>query len=84
MRFQAFVEQMGEQTVALRIAGELYQLPRTCLPEEAEEADVVDVVVFVNEKETERRLSLLRKWLVACGAFRAMELSGPRAESTQG
>jgi len=80
MRFQAFVEQIGEQTVSLRIAGQLYQLPRTCLPSEAEEADVVDVVIFVNEKETERRLSQMRKWLVACGAFRAMELSRPREE----
>ncbi len=77
MRFQAFVEQMGEQTVSLRISGQLYQLPRTCLPGEAEEADVVDVVIFVNEKETDRRLSQMRKWLVACGAFRAMELSRP-------
>lgn len=74
MRFQAFIEQLGEQIAVLRIAGQVYQLPRTCLPNEAEEADVLDVVVFVNEKETDRRLSLMRKWLVSCGALRAMEL----------
>lgn len=74
MKFQAFIEQVNEQTVALRINGELCEWPRRCLPTESQEADVVDVVVFVNERETDRRLNLVRKWLVACGACRALEL----------
>jgi hypothetical protein len=49
-------------------------LPRQCLPAKLEEADVLDVVIFVNEKETERRLSQVRKWLLACGAYRASEM----------
>lgn len=76
MKFQVFVEQIGEQTAAVRIDGLLCELPRRCLPIEAQEADVVDVVTFVNEKETERRINQVRKWLIACGAFRALELDG--------
>lgn len=74
MKFQAFIEQIDDQLAAVRIDGKLVELPRGCLPAESQEADVLDVVVFVNEKETERRINQVRHWLLACGAFRAMEL----------
>lgn len=74
MKFQALIERIDDQHVALLIAGHTYQLPRHCLPVKIDEADVLDIVIFVNEKETERRLSQVRKWLLACGAYRAIEL----------
>lgn len=83
MKFQAFIEQINGQTVALRIDGQLCEWPRKYLPIEAQEADVVDVVVFVNEMETDRRINLVRRWLVACGAYRAMELEGALLEQVK-
>jgi tRNA U55 pseudouridine synthase TruB len=80
MKFQAFIEQMESEVAAVRIDGKLYHLPRKCLPVEAQEADILDVVIFVNERETERRINQLRKWLIACGAYRAMELNGLRLQ----
>ena len=44
-----------------------FVLPRVCLPSEVQEADIIDMVVFVNEKETSRQIEQLRRWLQVCG-----------------
>lgn len=72
MKSQAFVEQMGMDEVELRINGRVYSLPRCCLPAEVQEEDVIDMVVFVNEKATQRHLDQIRRWLRLCGAYAGM------------
>lgn len=76
VKFQAFVEQVTEEEVHLYVHGSSVVLPRCCLPPEVQEADILDVVVFVNEKETQRQLNQLRRLLRACGAHRARSLQG--------
>lgn len=74
MKFQAFVEQVTEEEVLLCVHDRIVVLPRCCLPPEVQEADILDLVVFVNEKETQRQLDNLRRWLRACGVHRAQSL----------
>lgn len=74
MKFQAFVEQVTENEVHLCVTDTIVVLPRCCLPPEVQEADVLDLVVFINEKETQRQLDNLRRWLRACGVYKARSL----------
>ncbi len=69
MKSQAFVEQVNLHEVVVRINGKTYSLPRCCLPTEVQEEDVIDLVVFVNEKATQRHLDQIRRWLRLCGAY---------------
>lgn len=74
MKFQAFVEEVTEEEVYLCIKDTVVVLPRTCLPSEVQQADILDLVVFINEKETQKQLDSLRRWLRACGEYRARSL----------
>lgn len=71
MKFQAFVEQVADTIVYLSVDNKVIVLPRSCLPKDIREADVVDVVVFINEKETKRQLDRLRHWLKNWGTVQA-------------
>lgn len=71
MKFQAFVDEVTENEVHLCVNDTSVVLPRCCLPPEVQEADVLDLVVFINEKETQRQLDSLRRWLRACGVHKA-------------
>ncbi|NLW17766.1 MAG: hypothetical protein GX033_09065 [Firmicutes bacterium] len=80
MKFQAFVEQVTEKEVHLFVHDTSVVLPRCCLPPEVQEADILDVVVFVNEKETQRQLDKLRHLLRACGVHRARSLQAKTSD----
>lgn len=71
MKFQAFVERVTDNEVHLYVYDQTVVLPRSCLPPKVQEADIIDVIVFVNEKATHRRLDSLRRWLLACGDQKA-------------
>jgi hypothetical protein len=74
VKFQAFVEEVNEKEVHLCVHDTMVVLPRCCLPLEVQEADILDLVVFVNEKQTQKELDSLRHWLHACGAYTARSL----------
>lgn len=73
MKFQAFVEKVSGDSVHLLIMDTPVILPRRCLPAGVQEADILDMVVFINEKETEKRLNDLRHWLRACAVVQARQ-----------
>ncbi len=74
MKFQAFVEQVTEEEVLLCIHDRIVVLPRCCMPAEVQESDILDLVVFINDQETQRQLENLRRWLRACGVQSARSL----------
>ncbi|MGI6344204.1 MAG: hypothetical protein ACOX18_03945 [Bacillota bacterium] len=76
MKCQALVEEVRGDQVLLRFSSGVYSLPRAALPPELEVADVLDIVIFVNEKETLRRIAQVRRWLHAVGACRQVAQEG--------
>jgi len=63
VKFRAFVEQVTENEVRIFVHDTSVVMPKSCFPPEVKEADILDMVVFVNEKETQRQLDQLRSWL---------------------
>lgn len=84
MKSQAFIEAINAEEVKLRMRGQSFTMPRSCLPADAQEADVIDVVIFVNEAETRRRINKVRRMLVMSGMLASFDAEAKTVEKEEG